>query len=158
MGQWWNKMRRGQLWALHGGIIIIGLECLISWITSLFIFPPWQGWGNKVVFNWMWNDITRGQYWGVIRIWLFDHHNSFSESWTSTVHHITSCRNVGFIIPPSPPSPPFFEKRWRTIFYFFSSTRPYLGHFWKKNYFLPLEKCKTLVKICKILAKMPENG
>ena len=33
---------------------------------------------------------------------------------------------------------------WQTIFYFFSSTRPYLGHFWKKNIFCPLKSVKHL--------------
>ena len=44
----------------------------------------------------------------------------------------------------TPPLPPCFEKRWQTIFNFFSSTRPYLGHFWKENIFCPLKNVKHL--------------
>ena len=53
------------------------------------------------------------------------------------------------ILGLTPSLPPILKKDDKPIF-IFSSTKPYLGHFWK-NYFLPVYKCKIPVK-------MPENG
>ena len=40
--------------------------------------------------------------------------------------------------------PPYFEKKMTNyFFYFFSNTRPYFGHFWKKNIFCPLKSVNT---------------
>ena len=67
-------------------------------------------------------------------------------------------KKMTFVISGLTPTPPILKKDDELFFFLV------LDHIWVtfgKNYFLPLENCKTLVKICKIgkiLAKMPENG
>ena len=61
---------------------------------------------------------------------------------------------ISGLTPPLPP--PILKKDDELFFIFFLV----LYHIWvpfDKKIFLPPEKCKHF-KICKILAKMPENG
>ena len=45
----------------------------------------------------------------------------------------------------TPAPPPLFPEKLK-IFFVFSETRPYKGHFWKKKYFFPLGGQKHLEK------------
>ena len=62
-------------------------------------------------------------------------------------------KKMTFVISGLTP-PPILKKDDKLFFIYFSSTRPYFGHFWKKNIFVLVK----IFKIYKIPAKMPANG